>query len=131
MILSKNKELDKIVDDFASTSKTNINPLSMILNGVIDANVNGGIANYQSVSYLFLIQYSFALFVRLFVRLLAFAIYNLYLYYQREINYYYHFINHCYKWFLDSIGMSFLMWLLCWTKLVVVMNSFNLKYIYK
>ena len=49
MILSKNKELDKTVNDFSTTSKTNINPLSMILNGVIDANVNGGIANYQSV----------------------------------------------------------------------------------
>ena len=49
MILSKNKELDKTVNDFSTTNKTNINPLSMILNGVIDANVNGGIANYQSV----------------------------------------------------------------------------------
>ena len=50
MILTKNKELEAKVTEYSSGKETNINPLSMILNGVIDANVNGGIANYQSVS---------------------------------------------------------------------------------
>ena len=58
MILSKNKELDKIVNDFSTTKKSNINPLSMILNGVIDANVNGGIANYQSVCFLYVLFFT-------------------------------------------------------------------------
>ncbi|XP_066913128.1 dedicator of cytokinesis protein 3-like isoform X3 [Clytia hemisphaerica] len=48
MICSKNKELQSKVDDYAPLMKSNASQLSMVLNGVIDANVNGGIANYQS-----------------------------------------------------------------------------------
>ncbi|XP_066913124.1 dedicator of cytokinesis protein 3-like [Clytia hemisphaerica] len=58
MILTKNKELEAKVTEYSSGKETNINPLSMILNGIIDANVNGGIANYQtaflSEEYMFL-----------------------------------------------------------------------------
>jgi len=50
MVLTKNKELESMVSQYSASEKQNINQLSMILNGVIDANVNGGIANYQSVS---------------------------------------------------------------------------------
>lgn len=49
MICSKNKELQSKVDEYAPLMKSNASQLSMVLNGVIDANVNGGIANYQSV----------------------------------------------------------------------------------
>ncbi|XP_047127014.1 dedicator of cytokinesis protein 3 isoform X1 [Hydra vulgaris] len=47
-IISKNKELIEIIDEYQSDSSLNLNRLSMVLNGVIDANVNGGIANYQN-----------------------------------------------------------------------------------
>jgi len=50
MIRAKNKELQCKVDEFAPLMKSNASQLSMVLNGVIDANVNGGISNYQSVS---------------------------------------------------------------------------------
>eukprot|EP00794_Sanderia_malayensis_P007122 gene7122-7926_t len=57
-ISSKNKELAEIVTKFEGYSESNINPLSMVLNGVIDANVNGGISKYQTAflneEYLFL-----------------------------------------------------------------------------
>jgi len=46
-IASKNKELSLIITTFESYPEKNLNPLSMVLNGVIDANVNGGISKYQ------------------------------------------------------------------------------------
>ena len=49
MIRSKNIELSARVEEYAPLMKSNASRLSMVLNGVIDANVNGGIANYQSV----------------------------------------------------------------------------------
>ena len=49
-ISSKNGELSTIIEEYQNTKSNNVNRLSMILNGVIDANVNGGIANYQDVS---------------------------------------------------------------------------------
>lgn len=49
-ISSKNRELSTIIEEYQHTKSNNVNRLSMILNGVIDANVNGGIANYQDVS---------------------------------------------------------------------------------
>ena len=51
MVLTKNKELESMVNQYSVSQKQNINQLSMILNGVIDANVNGGIANFQNVSF--------------------------------------------------------------------------------
>ncbi len=48
-ISSKNKELADIITTFERFPESNINPLSMVLNGVIDANVNGGISKYQKV----------------------------------------------------------------------------------
>ena len=53
-ISSKNKELALIVTTFETYPEENINPLSMVLNGVIDANVNGGISKYQQVCILVL-----------------------------------------------------------------------------
>ena len=50
MIRAKNKELQSKVDEYAPLMTSNASQLSMVLNGVIDANVNGGISNYQSVS---------------------------------------------------------------------------------
>ena len=47
---SKNKELDRIITRLASDRTQSINPLSMILNGIIDAAVMGGIAKYEEVS---------------------------------------------------------------------------------
>lgn len=47
-ILSKNQELVNIIEEYKEKKNANVNRLSMILNGVIDANVNGGIANYQN-----------------------------------------------------------------------------------
>ena len=39
-----------MISRFEKNPEANINPLSMVLNGVIDANVNGGISKYQTVS---------------------------------------------------------------------------------
>ena len=51
---SKNKELGRIIARLSADKTQSINPLSMILNGVIDAAVMGGIAKYEEVrSYLF------------------------------------------------------------------------------
>lgn len=60
MIRSKNKELSSRVEEYAPLMKSNASQLSMVLNGVIDANVNGGIANYQSVCrfWLFLLNFN-------------------------------------------------------------------------
>lgn len=46
---SKNKELDRIITNLSSDRSQSINPLSMILNGIIDAAVMGGIAKYEEV----------------------------------------------------------------------------------
>ena len=46
---SKNKELETIITRLCSDCSQSINPLSMILNGVIDAAVMGGIAKYEEV----------------------------------------------------------------------------------
>lgn len=46
---SKNKELDRIITNLSSDTTQSINPLSMILNGIIDAAVMGGIAKYEQV----------------------------------------------------------------------------------
>lgn len=46
---SKNKELDRIITNLSSDRTQSINPLSMILNGIIDAAVMGGIAKYEEV----------------------------------------------------------------------------------
>lgn len=48
-VTSKTDELERIIKELKDNEFGSINPLSMILNGVIDAAVNGGIANYQQV----------------------------------------------------------------------------------
>ena len=42
-------EIQKLTNEVVSDSSMNVNPLSMLLNGVIDAAVMGGIANYDKV----------------------------------------------------------------------------------
>ena len=46
---SKNEELQTIITRLEHDNSLSINPLSMNLNGVIDAAVMGGIAKYQEV----------------------------------------------------------------------------------
>ena len=46
---SKNNELERIIARIQSDLTQSINPLSMILNGIIDAAVMGGIAKYEEV----------------------------------------------------------------------------------
>ena len=46
---SKNNELDRVITRIQSDLTQSINPLSMILNGIIDAAVMGGIAKYEEV----------------------------------------------------------------------------------
>lgn len=46
---SKNKEIQSMIGRYRADAKANINPLSMLLNGVIDAAVMGGISNYEKV----------------------------------------------------------------------------------
>lgn len=48
---SKNKELERIIARLSADKSQSVNPLSMILNGVIDAAVMGGIAKYEEVRY--------------------------------------------------------------------------------
>ena len=38
-----------MIGRFKADTKANLNPLSMLLNGVIDAAVMGGISNYEKV----------------------------------------------------------------------------------
>ncbi|XP_077981762.1 dedicator of cytokinesis protein 3-like isoform X1 [Glandiceps talaboti] len=47
----KNKELRCLIASYASEPGKSINPLSMMLNGVIDAAVNGGIPKYQEAFF--------------------------------------------------------------------------------
>ena len=48
---SKNKEIQSMIGRYRADAKANLNPLSMLLNGVIDAAVMGGISNYEKVNY--------------------------------------------------------------------------------
>ena len=48
-VSSKIKEIQKVTSEIASNPAMNINPLSMLLKGVIDAAVMGGISNYEKV----------------------------------------------------------------------------------
>lgn len=51
MVENKNQELRTLISQYQHKQlHGNINLLSMCLNGVIDAAVNGGIARYQEVS---------------------------------------------------------------------------------
>ena len=49
-----------MIGRYKADTKANINPLSMLLNGVIDAAVMGGISNYEKVSVLCYFSLSFA-----------------------------------------------------------------------
>ena len=50
-VSSKNSEIQSMVDQYKVNSSLNINPLSMQLNGVIDAAVMGGVANYDKIFF--------------------------------------------------------------------------------
>lgn len=51
VVENKNQELRALISQYQHKQvHSNINLLSMCLNGVIDAAVNGGIARYQEVS---------------------------------------------------------------------------------
>ena len=58
---SKNKEIQSMIGRYRADAKANLNPLSMLLNGVIDAAVMGGISNYEKVHCPFMILFSFLL----------------------------------------------------------------------
>lgn len=49
VIENKNLQLRTLITQCQSRQMQNINPLTMCLNGVIDAAVNGGLARYQEV----------------------------------------------------------------------------------
>ena len=47
---TKNSEISSLVDEFTNASNDkDVNPLSMLLNGVIDAAVQGGTIQYKRV----------------------------------------------------------------------------------
>lgn len=46
---NKNQQLRTLISQCQTRQMQNINPLTMCLNGVIDAAVNGGVARYQEV----------------------------------------------------------------------------------
>ena len=48
---SMNRKLELLFEQFSSGLEFNINPLTMTLNGVIDAAVMGGFVKYQEVRY--------------------------------------------------------------------------------
>jgi len=48
---SVNKELRQLISQYTSDRKRNINPFSMRLQGIIDANVMGGISKYQQAFF--------------------------------------------------------------------------------
>lgn len=51
VVENKTQELQTLISQYQHRQHHgNINPLSMCLNGVIDAAVNGGIARYQEVA---------------------------------------------------------------------------------
>lgn len=47
---NKNQQLKTLISQCQTRQMQNINPLTMCLNGVIDAAVNGGVSRYQEVS---------------------------------------------------------------------------------
>jgi len=51
VIENKNLQLRTLITQCQTRQMQNINPLTMCLNGVIDAAVNGGLARYQEVVY--------------------------------------------------------------------------------
>lgn len=52
VIENKNLQLRTLITQCQTRQMQNINPLTMCLNGVIDAAVNGGLARYQEVRFL-------------------------------------------------------------------------------
>lgn len=46
---NKNQQLKTLIGQCQTRQMQNINPLTMCLNGVIDAAVNGGVSRYQEV----------------------------------------------------------------------------------
>lgn len=46
---AKNREIQTLTSQYSANKTLNINPLSMLLNGVIDAAVMGGLSNYEKV----------------------------------------------------------------------------------
>jgi hypothetical protein len=46
---NKNQQLKTLISQCQTRQMQNINPLTMCLNGVIDAAVNGGVSRYQEV----------------------------------------------------------------------------------
>lgn len=50
-VSSKVKEITNLITEVSSNSTMNINPLSMLLKGVIDAAVMGGISHYDKVRH--------------------------------------------------------------------------------
>uniref|UniRef100_A0A672S2J5 Dedicator of cytokinesis protein 4-like n=1 Tax=Sinocyclocheilus grahami TaxID=75366 RepID=A0A672S2J5_SINGR len=52
VIENKNLQLRTLITQCQTRQMQNINPLTMCLNGVIDAAVNGGLARYQEVDYI-------------------------------------------------------------------------------
>ena len=46
---AKNREIQALTSQYSANKTLNINPLSMLLNGVIDAAVMGGLSNYEKV----------------------------------------------------------------------------------
>lgn len=57
---NKNQQLRTLISQCQTRQMQNINPLTMCLNGVIDAAVNGGVARYQEVIFLTWICLSFS-----------------------------------------------------------------------
>lgn len=49
---NKNQQLKTLITQCQTRQMQNINPLTMCLNGVIDAAVNGGVSRYQEVRIL-------------------------------------------------------------------------------
>ena len=49
---SVNQKLKSLIDQHRAEANLRVDPLGMVLNGVVDAAVNGGIANYR-VNFLF------------------------------------------------------------------------------
>ena len=50
-MVAKNKELTSMITTYRNDPGRNINPLSMALNGVIDAAVMGGTDNYEKAFF--------------------------------------------------------------------------------
>ena len=53
---SKNSDISSLVDEYTCNSSMDVNPLSMLLNGVIDAAVQGGTVQYREVSVLYTME---------------------------------------------------------------------------